>query len=90
MLCCYQGGDQNKIFKILEYQHPVIDQNSPKAQIKLNNIQGINNIWYSGAWTRYGFHEDGIKSGIETAQNLGAICPWDLIVDKKFEYGNTF
>ncbi len=81
---------ENKIFKIIEYEHPIIDQKSSEAQIKLNNIQGINNVWYSGAWTGYGFHEDGIKSGIETAQKLGAQCPWNLIFKKKFEYGNTF
>tara|TARA_B100000686_G_scaffold113987_1_gene121537 strand:- start:5008 stop:6387 length:1380 start_codon:yes stop_codon:yes gene_type:complete len=75
--------DENLIFKTLKYKHPIFNKNSLIAQEQLKSIQGINNIWYSGAWTGYGFHEDGIKSGIFTAEKLGATCPWKLDMSNK-------
>ena len=34
------------------------------AQRRLPQIQGRANTWFCGAWTRYGFHEDGLMSGL--------------------------
>jgi len=79
---------EESIFKTIHYEHPIIDQNSFKAQNRLNSIQGINNIWYSGAWTSFGFHEDGIRSGLLIAEKLGANCPWNLIVNKNVKHKN--
>ena len=76
------------IFKTINYEHPIIDNNSFEAQKQLNTIQGINNIWYSGAWTSYGFHEDGIRSGILIAEKLGAYCPWKIINKKDIKHKN--
>ena len=39
-------------------------------------IQGRRNAWFCGAWTRHGFHEDGLDSGIAVAEALGARLPW--------------
>jgi hypothetical protein len=36
----------------------------------LNQIQGQRQIWFAGAWTGYGFHEDGLKSGLRVAKNI--------------------
>ena len=58
------------------YEHPILDENALKGQSKLENIQGQDNIWYAGAWTKYGFHEDGINSGLEIAKKLGCTGPW--------------
>ena len=63
------------------YEHPILDENALKGQSKLENIQGQYNIWYAGAWTKYGFHEDGINSGLEIAKKLGCSVPW--IMDNK-------
>ena len=40
------------------------------AQKRLNEIQGCRNLWFCGAWTGFGFHEDGLKSGLSVAQAL--------------------
>ena len=64
------------IFGIYEYDHPVFDYSAIKAQKNLNDIQGKRNIWYCGAWTKYGFHEDGINSAINIAKKLGVEIPW--------------
>lgn len=41
------------------------------------SVQGLGAIYLAGAWTGYGFHEDGLKSGIAVAEALGATVPWN-------------
>ena len=55
-----------------EYAHPVFDGCAINAQRRLPDIQGRGNVWYCGAWTGYGFHEDGLKSGIDVAEAIRA------------------
>ena len=59
-----------------EYHHPVFDAAALAAQKQLHRIQGRARTWFAGAWTGYGFHEDGMRSGVEVAQALGAKIPW--------------
>jgi predicted NAD/FAD-binding protein len=33
-------------------------------------MQGQLNTYFAGAWTGYGFHEDGLKSGLHAARSL--------------------
>lgn len=53
-----------------DYAHPVFDAKAIAAQRKLSSIQGKQNTWFAGAWTGYGFHEDGLKSGLAVAQAI--------------------
>jgi len=46
------------------YAHPVFDRAAVRAQGELHAIQGRSRLWFCGAWTRYGFHEDGLVSGL--------------------------
>jgi len=52
--------DREKIVKELNYQHPLFCAESILAQSKIKKFQGKQRIYFSGAWLRYGFHEDGI------------------------------
>ena len=52
------------------YAHPVFDLAAIDAQRRLPDIQGPRGRWYCGAWTGYGFHEDGLASGLAVAQAL--------------------
>jgi predicted NAD/FAD-binding protein len=61
---------QDKIIGAYEYSHPVFDTAAIDAQLRLPTIQGRSNTWYCGAWTRYGFHEDGLMSGLAVAAAL--------------------
>ena len=62
--------NDDKIIKAISYQHPLFSTESIKAQEKMNNIQGSNGIYFSGAWMRYGFHEDGILSTKKAIKKL--------------------
>lgn len=53
-----------------DYAHPVFDRAAIAAQERLPRIQGVRNTWYCGAWTGYGFHEDGLQSGLAVARQL--------------------
>jgi predicted NAD/FAD-binding protein len=58
------------------YHHPQFDGGAVNAQLRLPGIQGVDRTWFVGAWTGYGFHEDGLRSGLEVAAALGAPAPW--------------
>ena len=67
---------EDKTFATFRYDHPQFDRAALTAQRALDQIQGQNHIWYCGAWCGYGFHEDGLKAGLEVAEALGADIPW--------------
>jgi predicted NAD/FAD-binding protein len=56
--------------------HPQYNVAAFAAQRRLGEIQGRRHTWFCGAWTGYGFHEDGLRSGLAVAQSLGAPVPW--------------
>jgi len=53
-----------------DYSHPIFDSAAVAAQARLDSIQGKDHLWFAGAWTGYGFHEDGLKSGLKVAHAL--------------------
>ena len=59
-----------------EYAHPVMDQATVRAQHQLPQIQGNGGAWFAGAWTGYGFHEDGLKSALRIAAAFDAAPDW--------------
>jgi uncharacterized protein len=72
--------DPAKLIKTIKYDHPVFLPSSVPAKKALRALQGHNRTWYAGAWSRYGFHEDGLMSGIAVAKALGATVPWETNV----------
>lgn len=59
-----------------EYEHPVFDRAAISAQQQLTAIQGQDRVWYAGAWTGYGFHEDGLKSALRVVADFGLQPAW--------------
>jgi uncharacterized protein len=59
--------DPAKVLQAFDYDHPVFNAAAIAAQQDLPSIQGQSGIWYAGAWTNYGFHEDGFQSGKQAA-----------------------
>ena len=71
--------DKDKIHASYLYDHPVFDTRAIMAQEKLWSIQGEMNTWFCGAWLGYGFHEDGLQSGLAIAEALGDLKrPWQV------------
>ncbi|WP_120503864.1 NAD(P)/FAD-dependent oxidoreductase [Sulfitobacter mediterraneus] len=50
------------------FRHPVFDTAALNAQQQLRDLQGQNNTWFAGAYTRHGFHEDGFASAARIAR----------------------
>jgi predicted NAD/FAD-binding protein len=69
--------DPATVINRYQYAHPLFNAEAIEAQRKLETIQGKNGIWFCGAWTGFGFHEDGLKSGLNVARKLGGIVPWE-------------
>jgi len=63
--------DRNKIIKELNYEHPLFTSESIKAQARKNEISGVNNTYYCGAYWRNGFHEDGVVSALDVCKKFG-------------------
>jgi uncharacterized protein len=59
-----------------DYAHPVFDLAAIKAQADIPALQGQQNTYFCGAWTGYGFHEDGLKSGLAAAEQLLEDMQW--------------
>lgn len=69
----------DSIIRSFFYEHPTFNQTSFSAQKKLWQLQGKQNTWFCGAYFGYGFHEDGLQSGLAVAEALGGIKrPWLL------------
>ena len=68
--------DQRLVDGEFDYAHPVFDAASVAAQRRMPLIQGRGGVWYGGAWLGYGFHEDGLRSALAVALELGVAPPW--------------
>ena len=68
--------DESLIFGRFVYDHPQFDAAAITAQPRIGGLQGKNRTWFAGAWTRYGFHEDGLMSGLSVAEAFGARPSW--------------
>ena len=61
---------RNHIMGEFDYTHPVFDLAAIRAQGEVAALQGQHNTYFCGAWTGYGFHEDGLKSGLRVAEQI--------------------
>ena len=68
----YDKIKKDKIIKKISYEHPLFTNPLLTVDKISNAAQGINNIWFSGAWLGYGFHEDGVKSALKVRELINA------------------
>lgn len=71
------------------YTHPVFNHAAVRAQTRLWRLQGRSRTWFAGSYFGYGFHEDGLQSGLAVAERLGGVKrPWPLAAsDKRIALG---
>lgn len=62
--------DPSQVLGEFDYAHPVFDLAAIRAQQLVPQLQGQQHTYFCGAWTGYGFHEDGLKSGLAVAKAL--------------------
>lgn len=63
--------DPERILRRMHYAHPIQDAAAVAAQQRADEIQGVRNTWFAGAYWGWGFHEDGIRSAARVAQAFG-------------------
>lgn len=63
-----------KVLRRMRYRHPVQNAAALDAQARKAQIQGQRHTWFAGAAWGFGFHEDGLRSGVDVAHALGV--PW--------------
>jgi uncharacterized protein len=61
----------SKVLRRFTYHHPVFDAAGVAAQQRVPEINGNQRIWFAGAWTGFGFHEDGVQSALRVAADFG-------------------
>ncbi len=65
----------------LDYEHPLFDLDAIGAQRRLPELTAAGletGTHFCGAWTRYGFHEDGFLSAVTLCETLLEGDPWEL------------
>ena len=66
--------------KTIAYEHPLFSLGAIQAQAEIPGLNeraaGATETYYCGAWTRYGFHEDGFLSAVNLARQLLGRDPW--------------
>jgi len=61
------------------YTHPIFNDAAMRAQARLARLQGTDRVWFAGSYFGYGFHEDGVQSGLAVAEMIGGVRrPWSL------------
>ncbi|MDH0496247.1 NAD(P)/FAD-dependent oxidoreductase [Comamonas aquatica] len=60
----------DQVLAEIDYAHPVFDLAALRAQAQVPALQGQQFTWFCGAWTGYGFHEDGLRSGYAAAAGV--------------------
>jgi uncharacterized protein len=68
-----QRIDPEKVVRRIEYAHPIFTPAGIAAQRRHAEISGVNRTHYCGAYWGWGFHEDGVVSGLNVARELGAV-----------------
>ncbi len=62
--------DSKKVLKRLVYHHPIYTHGAVQSQSEWSQISGVNRYHYCGAYWGFGFHEDGVKSGLRVAEQI--------------------
>jgi uncharacterized protein len=69
----------DRVHASFRYEHPGYTRSTEAAQRQIWSLQGVRRTWFCGAYAGAGFHEDGLQSGLATAEALGGVTrPWTV------------
>jgi len=63
----------DRVLRRIAYEHPLFDLAAVRAQAELpalNRRSTGQTTYFAGAWFKYGFHEDGLASGLDCARAI--------------------
>jgi len=80
-LNAHQVPEPSKVLARFSYEHPVLDQAASRAQQDVPKLQGLQRTWFCGAWSGFGFHEDGLKSALRVVRDFEVTPPWQAVYD---------
>ncbi len=64
--------DPDKVIRTITYAHPVFSSDGVAAQRRFAEISAQRHTHFCGAYWGWGFHEDGVVSGLRVAERFGA------------------
>ena len=65
--------DPEKVLRRFTYDHPIYTAEGVAGQARRPEVSGVNRTHYCGAYWGWGFHEDGVVSGLKVCKELGAV-----------------
>jgi uncharacterized protein len=65
--------DPESVIRVLRYDHPVYTPAGLAAQRRWDQVSGVRRTHYCGAYWGYGFHEDGVVSGLRVCAQFGKV-----------------
>jgi predicted NAD/FAD-binding protein len=68
--------DPAKILWEKDYTHPLYTTEGQKAQFRLPELNKNHVTFFAGAYFRYGFHEDGLMSGLDAVRAVAGGEVW--------------
>lgn len=71
-----QNINKDKIIQQFTYAHPKYTEQVLTAQKQFDQISGLDNIYYCGAYWGQGFHEDGLNSALAAVKQLDKEVLW--------------
>ncbi len=61
---------RDKVIDRLSFAHPVFSGEAFAAQGRVGELNAAGNRFFCGAWIGWGFHEDGLVSGLKAADSV--------------------
>ena len=69
----------SRVLRRMRFEHPIFTAAALAAQKRLWSLQGVGDIWFSGSYFGFGFHEDGLQAGLAVAEEIGGVRrPWSV------------
>ncbi len=74
---------KDKTFGVYEFDHPMYDAPAAAGRRAITRIQGQDGLLFAGAWLGDGFHEAGLRTGLEASHALGGEVPWNVVLEHR-------